>query len=108
MAKRQFNHLTNFGHLFPAATDVIVANEFGFIFVGTLDGFSLIEERRLRGNDTVFRRVNIDNLKLNSLEASTDDEGVTLLDWAVAVLEIRDQVGLRDVARETLNRVVKR
>jgi hypothetical protein len=42
MAKGQLNQFTDLGHLFPAATDVVVANvsKIRFFFL-TLDGVSL-------------------------------------------------------------------
>jgi len=105
MSQGQFDHLANFGELLANATNVIVANVFSLFFIVAVDGIAFVEERRLRGHNTVLGRVNVDNLELNWTEATTDDEGVALLDGAVAVLEVGDEVGLGDVSCDALNRV---
>ena len=108
MSQRQLNHLTNLGQLLADSTNIIVDDIFSLFLFIAVDWLTLIEKCCLRGDDTVLGWINVDNLELDWTEASSHDEGVSLLDWSVAVLKVWDQVGLCNVARDALDRVSKR
>mmetsp|Transcript_536 Transcript_536/g.849 ORF Transcript_536/g.849 Transcript_536/m.849 type:complete len:322 (-) Transcript_536:300-1265(-) len=108
VAQGKLDHLTDLGHLLAAATDVVVADLFSLVFVISVDGLALVEERSGGRHDTELARLDVDDLELDGAEGTSDEEGVVLLDGAVAVLEVRDQVRLRDVSSDTLNRVCER
>jgi hypothetical protein len=90
MSEWKFNHFSDLGHLLAAATYVVISNEFCFVFICPLDRFSLVEESCLGRYNTILGRVDIYNLEFNSFEATTNNESITLLDWTVAVLKVRD------------------
>ena len=92
MAQGQHNHLTNLCHLLTAATDVIISNFLGIIFVIPVDGLTFIEQSGGGRNNTILERLKIVDLELDSTENNSDQEGVILLHRAVAILEVRDQV----------------
>ena len=105
MSQRKFNHFTNLCELLADTTDIIVANIFSLFFIITIDRISLVKKRGLWGYNTELGRVDIDNLELNGSESTSYDEGVTFLNWTIAVLEIRNQVCLSDVASNSFNGV---
>jgi len=105
MPKRQLNHLTNLGELFPHSTNVVISNVFGLFFVISVDGITLVEKCCLRGDDTVLRGLDIDNLELDGAEATTNNESVSLLNRTIAVLEVGDEIGLGDVSSDAFDRV---
>lgn len=103
MPQGQLNHLTNLSELLAHATNIVIANILGFLFVITVDRITLVEECSLGGDDTVLGRVHVDNLELDGAESTTYNEGVALFDGAVAVLEVGDEVGLCDATCDTFN-----
>ena len=105
MSEGQLNHLTNLCHLLAAATNVIVANLLGIVLVVSVDGFSLIEQSSGGSDNAILARVHIHDLELDGAETSSHHEGVALLDGAVAVLEVRDEVSLGEVSSDSFDRV---
>ena len=102
MSQRKLDHLTNLGHLLAAATDIIVTNFFGVILIVSIDRFPLVKKGGGGCYNTILAGVNVDNLELYRPETTSDDEGITLLDWAVAVLEVWNEVCRSNVASDTL------
>ena len=99
MPERQFDHLPNGGHLFPAASDVVIAYVVELLLVLAVDRLSLGVEEGVRCDDAVLFGLSGDYFELYGLEVAADDEEVSLLDGTVGVLEVRDDVGLGEVAR---------
>ena len=108
MTQGELDHFTNLGELLAHATNIVIADIFSLLFIVTVDGVTFVEKCGLGGDNAVLGRVHVDNLELDGAEATTHDEGIALLDGAVAVLEVGDKVGLRDVARDAFYRVSKR
>jgi len=86
-----------------AATDVVVAGTVRSLFVLTFDRLALGEEHGFFGDDTVLRRVYLNDLKLDGAEVAADLESVTFFDRAVSVLEVGNEVNLSQVTSEALN-----
>ena len=105
MSEGQLNHLSDLGHLLAAASNIVVSDTIGSFFVFSADGLTFVEQGGVGADDTVLRRVNLDNLELNGLESTSDNESVVLLDGTVAVLEVGDQVSLGDVSSKSFDRV---
>ena len=105
MPEWQLDHLTDLGHLLTATTDIIVADLLGVVLIVAADRFTLVEEGSRRCDDTELARLHVHDLELNGAETTSDKEGIVLLDWTVAVFEVGDEVGLRDVASDSLDRV---
>jgi hypothetical protein len=74
--------------------------------ISSLNGFSLIKKHGVWRDNTELARINLNDLKFDSLETTTYKECVTFSDWSVAILEVGDKVGLCKVSCDTLNSVI--
>ena len=107
MSEWKLDHFSDGCHLFPATSDVIVADVVELFFVFPVDGLSFSIEHGVGCNDTEFFGLSGDNFELDGLEVASDDEEVSLLDGAVGILEVRDQVGFCEVTGNALDGVLE-
>merc|ERR1719469_863046 len=98
MSQGKFNHLTNFGHLLTAATNIIITNTISSFFILAGDWLTFVKKHSVGRNNAVWCGVHINNLELYGLELSSNNKGVIFTHWSVAVLEIGDQVSLSNVS----------
>mmetsp|Transcript_37429 Transcript_37429/g.76302 ORF Transcript_37429/g.76302 Transcript_37429/m.76302 type:complete len:501 (-) Transcript_37429:109-1611(-) len=107
MAQRQFNHLTDLRHLLPATTDIVVSHVIQLLLVLPLDGLALAVDDRVGSHNTVGGRVRLHHLELHGMHGTSHKEKVTLLHRAVRLQEVRLQVHVEEVSRNTLDGVVQ-
>ena len=94
--------------MFSTTADIIVSDFVKFLFVLSVDRISFSKEHSIRGYYTELFRFSGNNFKLNWLEVSSYDKQISLFDWSVSVLEIRNQVGLGQITSKPLNGVLER
>ena len=107
MPQWKLNHFSDQGHLFSAASNVIISNFIKLFFVFSVDGFSFCKEHCIWSHDTEIFWFSSDNLEFDWLEVSSDDKEVAFLYWSVCILEIRNQVGFSEITGDSLNGVLK-
>jgi hypothetical protein len=105
VSERQLDHLPNSCHLFPAASDIIIANVVELLLVLSVDGLSLSVKHGGGCDNTELLGFGGNDFELYGFEVAADDEEVALLDGSVGVLEVGDEVGLGEVATDTLDGV---
>ena len=101
----QLDHLTDLGHLLAATTDIVVADLLGVVLIVAVDRFTFVEEGRCRCYDTELAGLHVHDLELNWAETTSHKEGIVLLDRTIAVLKVGDEVSLRNIASDSLDRV---
>jgi len=103
MSEGKLDHLTNFGELLSHTTNIVISDIFGLLLVITVDGITFIEECGLRRDNTVLGRVHVDDLELDGAETTTNNECISLLDRSVTILEVGNEISLRDTTRDAFN-----
>ena len=69
MAKRKLNHLTDLSHLFATTADIIVADLVQRLFnLFPLDRFTFVMDYSIRGYNTVWRWIGINNLQIQYIK----------------------------------------
>lgn len=108
VAERELDELADLGELLAAAADVVVPDVGQVVLlVLALDGLALGVDDRVLRDDAVLGRVRLDHLELDAPRRALCEERVALADGAVRLEEVRLEEDVEDVARETLDRVVK-
>ena len=94
--------------LLADTTEVIVTDLIKLLLIAALDGLAVAVDDCLGRNDAVFSLSGVDvhDLELDRVEAS-DDEGVALAKGTVGGQEVGLEIGLEEVALETLNGVIE-
>lgn len=106
MAQRQLDHFTDLSHLLAAATNIVVSNlvEIVLLLIA-LDGLALAVDDGVLGDNTVFRRVDVDHLEFDLPHAAADEEEVTLADRPVSLEEVGREKDIEKGAGEALDGV---
>lgn len=105
VAEGQFDHFSDGGHLFAAASDIVVTNVVEFLLVLTVDGFALSVKNGVGRNDAVLLGFGGNNFELYGFEVASDDEEVSLFDRSVGVFEVGYEVGFGEVASDAFDGV---
>lgn len=106
MSQRQLDKLTDLCHLLPASTDIIVSDLVEVtLLVFPLNGLALAVDDGILGNDAVFRRINLDNLKLDLSHATTAGEEVALSDGPIRLSEVWCKEHVEERASQAFNSV---
>jgi hypothetical protein len=104
MTERQLDQFTDLSHLLAASTNIIVANlvEVALLIL-SLDGLTLAVNNCVLGNNAVFGRVNLHNLKFDLSHTTSYCEQVTLSDWSVGLAEVGCKVDIEERAGQALD-----
>jgi hypothetical protein len=106
VSEGQFDEFSDLGHLFPAATDIIISDLVEVtLLILTLDGFTFTVNNCVLSNDTVLGRVDLHHLKFYLPHATTHCEQVTLSHRAVGFTEVWSKENVEQGASETLDGV---
>lgn len=105
MSQRQFNHLPDLRHLFPATSDIVVTNVIKFLLIFSVDRFAFCVEHSAGSYDSELLGLSCNYFELNGFEAASDDEEVSLFDRTIGILEIRYQVSFGEIALYALGGV---
>jgi hypothetical protein len=107
MSERKLDHFSDQGHLFSATSDIIVSDFIELFFVFSIDWLSFGEKHGIRGHNTKLFRLSSNDLEFDWLKISSNDKKISLLDWSVGVLEIRNQVGFGEISGDSLDGVLE-
>ena len=99
MPEGKFDHFPDAGHLFPAASDIIVPDIVEFFLVFPVDGLALGVEHGVGCNNTELFGLSSDYFELDGLEVASDNEKVAFLDGPVGIFEVWDEVSFSEVTR---------
>mmetsp|Transcript_4607 Transcript_4607/g.6397 ORF Transcript_4607/g.6397 Transcript_4607/m.6397 type:complete len:223 (+) Transcript_4607:1885-2553(+) len=108
MTKWKLDHFTDLCHLLAAATNIIVTNIVHFLFVLTFHWITFAVDDSVGGHDTVRSGIGLNDLELNGMHCRSDEEQVTLLDRTVGLQEVGFEVDIKEVSRNTFNRIIER
>lgn len=92
--------------MFSASSNIIISNLIKFLFVFSVDGFSLSVKDSVGGYDAVVFWFGGYYLKLNWFEVSSHDKEVTFFYWSISILEVWDQEGFGEITTDTFNGVL--
>mmetsp|Transcript_17238 Transcript_17238/g.21787 ORF Transcript_17238/g.21787 Transcript_17238/m.21787 type:complete len:460 (-) Transcript_17238:103-1482(-) len=107
MTKWQFNHLPNLRHLLSTASYVIIAHIIQLLLILSLDRLSLAVNDSIRRHDAVWGGISLDHLKLDGVHGRPDNEQIPLLDRPVRLQKVWFEVNIKEVARNSLNRIIQ-
>ncbi len=106
MPQGELDHFPNQCHLFSAASDIIVTDVIKLLLILSVYGFAFSVKHSARGNNAVVLRFGRNDLEFDWLEVSSDNKEITLFDWPVRILEVRDQESFGEITSNTLNGVL--
>lgn len=91
--------------MFPAASDVIIADLVQFLLVLPVDRVTFSKEHCVGGHNPEFLRLASYYLELYWFEVTPHNEQIPLFDWPVRVFEVWNQIALGKIPRDPLNSV---
>lgn len=91
--------------MFSATSNVIVSDIVKFLLIFTINGFSLRVEHSVGCNDSEFFWLSCHNFELDWLEVASDKEEVALLDGAVSILEVGNEICFGEITLDAFNGV---
>jgi hypothetical protein len=104
VAERQLNQFTDLSHLFPAATNIIVANLVQVaLLILSLDGLTLAVNNRVLCNDTVLWGIDFHHLEFNLSHTTSDGKCITDPQRTVGFAEVGGKVDIEERAGKTLD-----
>lgn len=104
VTQRKLNHLADLSHLFPAATNVIVANLVEIVLlILALNRLSLAVDDCVLCDDTILRRIYLNNLELDLAHATADNKQIALSDRSVCFSEVGCEENIEERAGDTLD-----
>ena len=91
--------------MFSASSNVIVSDIVKFLLIFTINGFSLRVEHSIGCNDSKLFWLSGYNFELNWLKVASDKEEVALLNGAVSIFEVGDEICFGEITLDAFNGV---
>ena len=109
MPERKFDKFADLGHLFSAATNIIISNliEVSFLILA-LNGLAFTVDDGILCNNAELGRIHLNYLELHLTHATSTCEEVALADWTVSFPEVRGEEDIEESSSTALNGVGKR